>query len=67
MKGYHRAMFDWFVWTPVTQFMLLKLVALAVLAGYIGWRSVGYVRHRQDLSTPRTRRQGYTEAELIDK
>lgn len=60
-------MFDWFVWTPVTQFMLVKLALLMVVAGVIGWRQGWYGGNPPKRPTSRPRnRPGYTEAERSD-
>ena len=59
-------MFDWFVWTPVTIFMAVKLCVLVVIAGYVGWRQGWYGNNPPRSKTRPRVRPGYTEAERID-
>lgn len=71
-------MFDWFVWTPVTAWMLAKAVALVafvgIIAGWYGyktgrsfnedWPNLHWPRGKVTDRPPRTKEQGYSEAEL---
>jgi hypothetical protein len=61
---YDWRMFDWFVWTDKTMWMVAKLAGLAVLAFVIGWRSIG--PRRIERPSSHRSRPGYTEAERSD-
>jgi hypothetical protein len=58
---------DWFEWTPVTTFLVIKLGVLAVIAAVIGWRRGWYGDHPNKAPASSLRpRPGYSEAERLD-
>lgn len=71
-------MFDWFVWNPVTAWMVAKAVLILLAVGALSfwytyktgrslnedWPNLHRPRGKVNARPPRTREQGYSEAEL---
>lgn len=71
-------MLDWFVWTPVTAWMLAKAVLILLAVGVVSfwytyktgraldedWPNLHWPRGKVTDRRPRTKEQGYSEAEL---